>query len=117
MQKISELEMNMRAMAEPFTPQDEKLLYVMNEQIRPLYCRMCYECKGQCPKGMPVTDMLRFLAYNDFGGNYHQGLANFRGLPSEIREVRCGECSSCAIQCPNGVLVQDRLMRAQQLFT
>jgi uncharacterized protein len=117
MQKISELEMNMRAMAEPFTPGDEKLLYVMNEQIRPLYCRMCYECKGQCPKGMPVTDMLRFLAYNDFGGNYHQGLANFRGLPSEIREVRCGECSSCAIQCPNGVAVQDRLMRAQQLFT
>ena len=60
MQKISELEMNMRAMAEPFTPQDEKLLYVMNEQIRPLYCRMCYECKGQCPKGMPVTDSAAF---------------------------------------------------------
>jgi uncharacterized protein len=116
MRKIPELEMNFRAMSEPFTPDDEKLLYVMNEQIRPLYCRMCYECKGQCPKGMPVTDVLRFLAYNDFAGNFHQALANFRNLPGEIREVRCSDCSECAIKCPNGVAVRDRLMRAQQLL-
>ena len=116
MQKVSELEMNIKAMSEDFSPADEKLLYVMNEQIRPLYCRMCYECKGECPKGMPVTDVLRYLAYNDFAGNYHQALANFRNLPSEIREVRCSDCSSCAIKCPNGVAVRDRLMRAQQLL-
>jgi predicted aldo/keto reductase-like oxidoreductase len=116
MQTIPELEMNFRAMSEPFTPADEKLLYVMNEQIRPSYCRMCYKCEGQCPKGMPVTDVLRFLAYNDFAGNYHQALANFRGLSLEIREVRCGDCSECAIKCPNGVRVQDRLIRAQSLL-
>jgi predicted aldo/keto reductase-like oxidoreductase len=116
MQRMSDLEMNIRAMSEPFTPADEKLLYVMNEQIRPLYCRMCYQCKGQCPKGMPVTDVLRFLAYNDFAGNYHQALANFRGLGKEIRDVRCGDCSECAIKCPNGVHVQDRLIRAQELL-
>jgi predicted aldo/keto reductase-like oxidoreductase len=116
MRKISELEMNIRAMKEPFTPADEKLLYVMNEQIRPLYCRMCYECKGICPNGMPVTDVLRYLAYYDFGGNFHQGMANFRNLPSDIRNLRCGDCSSCSIECPNGVSVRDRLMRAQELF-
>jgi uncharacterized protein len=116
MQKIPELEMNIRAMSEPFTPEDEKILYVLNEQIRPLYCRMCYECKGKCPKGMPVTDVLRFLAYNDFGGNYHQASVNFRNLPKEVREVRCGDCSACTIKCPNGVAVRDRLMRAQELL-
>jgi uncharacterized protein len=116
MQRIPELEMNIRAMSEPYTPKDEKLLYVMDEQIRPLYCRMCYECKGKCPKGMPVTDVLRYLAYNDFAGNYHQALANFRNLPKEIREVRCNDCSDCVIKCPNGVAVRDRLMRAQQLL-
>jgi uncharacterized protein len=116
MQRMSDLEMNIRALSEPYTPADEKLLYVMNEQIRPLYCRMCYECKGKCPKGIPVTDVLRFLAYNDFGGNYHQALANFRGLGKEIRDVRCNDCSECAIQCPNGVHVRDRLIRAQELL-
>jgi uncharacterized protein len=116
MRKISELEMNIRAMSEPFSSKDEKLLYVMNEQIRPLYCRMCYECKGKCPKGMPVTDVLRYLAYNDFAGNYHQALANFRNLPKEIQDVRCNDCTECAIKCHNGVAVRDRLIRAQQLL-
>jgi predicted aldo/keto reductase-like oxidoreductase len=116
MKTIPELEMNFRAMSEPYTPKDEKLLYVMNEQIRPDYCRMCYECKGQCPKGVPVTDVLRFLAYHDFCGNFHQAVVNFRGLAQEARDVRCSDCSSCAIQCPNGVHVQDRLIRAQQLL-
>jgi len=116
MRTIPELEMNFRAMSEPYTPEDEKLLSFMNEDIRPNYCRMCYECSGQCPKGMPVTDVLRFLAYNDFCGNYHQAVANFRSLEKEVRDVRCGDCSSCAIKCPNGVHVQHRLARAQELL-
>jgi predicted aldo/keto reductase-like oxidoreductase len=116
MQTISELDMNVRAMSEPYTPADEKLLYVLNEQIRPLYCRMCYQCKGQCPKGLPVTDVLRFLAYHDFCRDYRQAAMNFRGLSKEVRDVRCSDCSVCAIECPNGVQVRDRLMRAQQLL-
>ena len=116
MQKISELEMNFRAMSEPFTAGDEKLLFVRNEQIRPYYCRMCFSCSGVCPKGLPVADMLRFLAYNDFAGNYYQARSNFQDLTREIRDVRCSECSSCAIQCPNGVHVQARLSRAQEIL-
>jgi uncharacterized protein len=113
---ITELEMNVRAMTEPYTPQDEKMLYTRNREIRSLYCRMCYECKGKCPKSVPVADELRFLTYNDFGGNYHQAHENFMLLPEGIREVQCSECSVCKIQCPNGVDVQNRLIRAQQLL-
>jgi len=116
MQKISELEMNFRAMSEPYTPADEKMIYVRNEQIRPFYCRMCYQCKGQCPKGVPIADALRSLAYHDFGGNYHQAAASFRDVTKEVRDVRCSDCSSCAVQCPNGVHVQERMIRAQELL-
>ncbi len=70
---IAEVEMNFRAMTEPYTLQDEKMLYARNEEIRPLYCRMCYECKGKCPKGVPVTDELRYLAYNDFARRFQSG--------------------------------------------
>jgi predicted aldo/keto reductase-like oxidoreductase len=113
---IAQLEMNVRAMTEAYTNQDERLLYVRNEEIRPHYCRMCYECKGQCPKGVPVTEELRFLAYHDFGGDRDQALRSFMELPREIRAVRCSECSVCAVQCPNGVQVQDRLIRVQDLL-
>jgi aryl-alcohol dehydrogenase-like predicted oxidoreductase len=113
---IAELEMNVRAMAESYTPQDEKLLYTRNQEIRPFYCRMCYECKGLCPQGVPVTDELRFLAYHDFGGNLHQARENFMRLPKKIRSVQCSDCTSCAIKCPNGVEVQARLIRAQEFL-
>lgn len=116
MQTIEELEMNFRAMSEPYTPSDEKLLFVMNERIRPTYCRMCYECSGKCPYGIPVTDVMRFLAYHDFCGNYHQARNGFMGLPESIRNVRCSNCSECAIHCPNGVHVRERLIRAQELL-
>ncbi len=113
---ITELEMNVRAMSEPYTSQDEKMLYTRNEDIRPFYCRMCYECKGNCPKDVPVTDVLRYLAYNDFGGNLNQAQENFRSLPENIRNVRCSDCPSCSVQCPNGVDVHKRMIRAQELL-
>ena len=113
---IAELEMNFRAMTEAYTPQDEKMLYTRSMEIQPLYCRMCYECKGKCPNGVPVAEELRFLAYGDFGGNYAQARENFASLPDEILAVRCSDCSSCAIRCPNGVQVQRRLVRAQALL-
>jgi len=113
---LAELEMNFRAMKEPYTIEDEKMLYVRNEEIRSRYCRMCYECKGKCPNGVPVTDELRFLAYNDFGGSFEQARGNFRQLSQEILRVRCSGCSSCVVECPNGVDVQNRLIRAQQLL-
>jgi uncharacterized protein len=111
-----ELEMNVRAMTESYTPDDEKMLYVRNQEIRSLYCRMCYECKGKCPKSVPVTDELRFLAYNDFGGDFNQARDHFLCITDEIRSVRCSDCSSCVIQCPNGVDVRTRLIRAQALL-
>jgi predicted aldo/keto reductase-like oxidoreductase len=116
MNSIAELEMNMRAMSEPYAPADEQLLFTLNEQIRPDYCRMCYQCDGRCPKGMPVTDVLRYLAYYDFAGDLHQAVGNYKNLAPEIRSIRCNECSECAIQCPNGVQVQNRLIRAQSLI-
>jgi len=111
-----ELEINFRAMAEDFTPADEKILFVRNEQIRELYCRMCFQCKDKCPKNVPVADELRFLAYNDFKGNFHEAREGFWSLPRNIRNIRCADCAECVVQCPNGVKVQERLMRAQELL-
>ena len=116
MNTIEELAMNIRAMAEPYTPQDEKMLFTLNEQIRPDYCRMCFRCDGKCPKGMPVADVLRYLAYYDFAGDLHQAVSNYRNLPPEIQGIRCSDCSECAFECPNGVQIQKRLARAQEFL-
>jgi hypothetical protein len=65
---------------------------------------------------MPVTDVMRFLAYNDYCGNYHQARMSFAELPEKVKSIRCSDCSECAIKCSNGINVQARLMRAQELL-
>jgi predicted aldo/keto reductase-like oxidoreductase len=110
------LEENFKAMTEPLTPAEERLLVAVNEDIRPSYCRMCFECAGQCPQGMPVPNVLRYLAYADFNGDFLMGRQNFLELPESVQQVRCGECESCSVKCANGVKVQARLMRAQEMF-
>ena len=116
MTDIDQLEANFRAMSEPFTAAEEKLLARIDEQIRPLYCRMCYQCSGQCPKGVRVADTIRYLSYADFYGQFALGREHFLALPEEARAVRCRDCGACEVKCPNGVHVAERLVRAQELF-
>jgi len=92
------------------------MLFTINERIRERYCRMCFECSGKCPKGIPVADELRILAYNDFAGDYYRARENFWNLPKEVRNISCNDCAACAIECPNGVRVHQRLIRAQTLL-
>jgi predicted aldo/keto reductase-like oxidoreductase len=113
---VEMLEMNLKALTEKFTDEDEKLLSARSEEIRPYYCRMCYSCRGQCPKGMPVPDQLRILAYADFYGDFPLAQRSFAALPEKVRALRCGDCSKCSVHCPNGVKVPERLIRAQELL-
>ena len=111
-----QLDENMTAMSAPFTAADGKLLAQRLEEIRPLYCRMCGHCEGQCSQGLPVADVLRFLMYAEGYGQFALGREHFKALPAELAEVRCGSCSNCTVKCPNGVQVASRLHIAQQLF-
>ena len=113
---MAQLDENLRAMAEPWTPADEKLLVAKLERLRPDYCSMCGRCEGRCPKGLPVADVLRFLTYAEGYGQFALGREHFLALPGAQRDVRCSDCASCAVDCPQGVEVARRLTRAQQLF-
>jgi len=113
---MDQLEVNLRALNESFSEEDARILARLDEQIRPLYCRMCYQCAGQCPKGIPVAEVLRYLSYADFYGQYPLGREHFLALPEKVREVRCTDCATCAVNCPNGVQVAARLAKAQSIF-
>jgi predicted aldo/keto reductase-like oxidoreductase len=113
---MDQLDQNMKAMSAPFTVAEGKLLSARLEHMRPYYCRMCGSCDGQCPQGLPVADMLRFLMYADGYGQFALGRENFQMLPKEVSQVRCTACPTCSVQCPNGVEIAGRLGRAQELF-
>ena len=116
MTDFDQLDENRKAMSERFTERDEKLLAAQLAYIRPLYCRMCGACGGVCEKGVPVADMLRVLSYAEGYGQFPMARARFLELPEKARAMRCGDCGRCSVNCPNGVEVRSRLMRAQDLF-
>jgi predicted aldo/keto reductase-like oxidoreductase len=111
-----QLDENLRAMAEPYTDKDEKLLNQVLAYIGPKYCRMCGACGGVCEKGVPAPDVLRFLTYAEGYGQFALAREKFLELPAPIREIRCGDCASCSIHCPHGVQVRERVSHAQELF-
>jgi hypothetical protein len=111
-----QLDENVRAMTEPYTAQDEATLQSLLAVIGPAYCRMCGACNGVCDKGVPVPDMLRFLTYVEGYGQFAMAREHFLALPEHVRAIRCGDCGACSVDCPNGVQVRGRIMRAQELF-
>ncbi|MCX6626443.1 MAG: aldo/keto reductase [Candidatus Solibacter sp.] len=116
MTDMDQLDDNLKAFAQPFSAADEKLLALQLDHIRPMYCRMCGECAGQCRQGLPVADVLRFLTYADGYGQFALGRERFMEMDTEHTAVRCGDCPSCTVKCPYGVQVAQRLIRAQDLF-
>jgi uncharacterized protein len=113
---LDQLDQDMLAMSEPFTPADEKVLSARLELLRPLYCRMCGECDGICQKGLPVADMIRYVSYAEGYGQFGMAREQFLALPVSVRDVRCSDCEECTVSCPHGVRVAERVSRAQELF-
>jgi hypothetical protein len=116
MTDMDQLDENLKAMSNPLSAGEEKILSAHLDAIRPLYCRMCGQCDGACQKGLPVADVLRFLTYADGYGQFALGRERFMELSAEHKAVRCGDCAECTVQCPHGVQVVSRMTRAQELF-
>jgi len=111
-----QLDDNVRAMAQPFSAADEKLLARQLAYIGPRYCRMCGSCGGVCDKGVPVSDVLRFLTYAEGYGQFPLARERFLELPEHVRAIRCEDCATCSVDCPNGVHVRERVSRAQEIL-
>ncbi len=116
MTDMDQLEQNITAMAADYSDADAKILAARTAEIGPYYCRVCGQCAGQCPKGLFPSDMVRFVMYADGYGQFGLGRDSFQQMPAEHQNVRCGDCESCAVHCPNGIDVAERLSRAQELF-
>jgi uncharacterized protein len=116
MTDMEQLDENLKAMSVPFNEGDQKVLAAQLDHIRPVYCRSCHRCEGTCAQGLPVSDIVRYLTYADGYGQFALGREHFSQLPPDLGRVRCQDCPSCTVQCPNGVRVAERVTRAQELF-
>ncbi|WP_321477746.1 aldo/keto reductase [uncultured Paludibaculum sp.] len=112
-----QLDENFKAVAAGYKKElDDKLLAAQLKYISPLYCRFCGTCNGKCAQGLPVSDIIRYVSYAEGYGEFALGRENYQTLPGELQQVKCGDCTQCSVNCPNGVRVAERVARAQEMF-
>jgi len=72
-----------------------------------LYCQQCGSCLPQCPKGLPIPELMRsyMYAYGYRNLEAAHGEVAALGLPADP----CGDCGSCRVACVSGFDVRDKV--------
>lgn len=87
--------------------ESEKRDLRMGIQTGGLYCQQCGTCLAQCPKGLPVPDLMR-------GYMYAYGYRNLEAAHDAVAALKlsddpCGDCASCSVRCASAFDVRDRV--------
>jgi len=72
-----------------------------------LYCLGCDTCAGQCPKGLPIPDLMRAYMYTY--GYRNLGAAQDLLLSLDVPSDPCRDCRDCPVKCAKGFDVADRI--------
>lgn len=87
--------------------ESEKRDLRMGIQTGGLYCQQCGTCLAQCPKGLPVPDLMR-------GYMYAYGYRNLEAAHDTVAALKlsddpCGDCANCSVRCASAFDVRDRV--------
>ena len=118
MTDMDQLDENIKAMTRrPSPTADQKLLAMREELIRAVLLQHVRQVRRHsAATGCRSPTCCASRTYADGYGQFALGRERFQELSAEHAAVRCGDCPGCTVQCPHGVKVADRLIRAQELF-
>jgi uncharacterized protein len=79
------------------------------------YCQGCETCVPQCPKKLPIPDIMRSYMY----AHAYRNREAARDVLDELAVApsACGSCAECAVTCPHGLDVRDRVRDVARLRT
>ncbi len=72
-----------------------------------MYCTGCKKCLAQCPKNVPIPDLMRAYMYN-YGYN-HPAKAKETVALSGIKNDPCADCATCAVECTKQFNVAEKI--------
>jgi predicted aldo/keto reductase-like oxidoreductase len=107
-----------KAINEPLTAAEDRLLYRHAQFNRANNCMMCDECREACPRGVEISTILRCRDY--YYGQVND-LETARTTWQEVAvgrrsDASCADCRLCEAACPNGIHIVERLALARQTF-
>lgn len=86
---------------------DEKKFISAYNNAASLYCSGCRECIPQCPRNVPVPEIMRSYMYTY--GYRDPGLAQDEINSLPLADLPCNLCDTCSVNCTNGFAVKDRI--------
>jgi hypothetical protein len=112
-----EAEQDLAAAREPLTQGEARALDTFCELAAGRECRGCGSCDRACPRGIAVSDILRYRVYCEGYGQGRPARAAYRALPAEQTYAACDRCGVCDGACPYGLAVTKQLERAHAVLT
>jgi uncharacterized protein len=80
-----------------------------------LYCQQCGTCTPQCPRGLPIPDLMRGYMY---AAGYRNLLkAKDLALSLRVEDDPCGACPSCTVRCVQDFDVRPRIEELMRLHS
>ncbi len=102
-----QLEECLEAAYQPELTVDEKQYLAMLTERELLYCQQCGKCRQQCPKQLPIPDIMR--AYMYAYGYKHAQQSKDTLLSLNLSSNPCSDCESCTVRCPSGFDVAGKI--------
>ena len=110
------VEENAAVMNTKMTWIDRRNLYRYAKLIDKSYCRMCDQCADTCPKGVAISDNMRFLMYAEGYGDLELGRSHYRSLSTTETAAACMDCTKCVAKCVNGLAIAERMRLAHTML-
>jgi uncharacterized protein len=113
MTDFDQLDLNIRILSDISLTEDEKKDLVVPIAETGLYCNGCSKCVPQCPKNLPVPDIMR--AYMYAYGYSKPAMAH--SLLSELgtKGNPCDGCGTCKIDCVKNFRIKEKIADISRL--
>ncbi len=77
------------------------------------YCHGCQSCRGPCRADLPVPELMRSYMYAHAYRN--RAAAQELVLALDLPAAPCADCTTCAVHCPRGFDVRERIRDVTRL--
>ena len=110
---FDQLSMNASVNQDLTLTKEEEADLLVNKSQGGLYCQGCEQCIPDCPKNLPIPDIMRayMYAYGYHEQQQAQALLNEIG----VNNNPCSECSDCSVRCAKRFNVSERIADISRL--
>ena len=116
MANIQEVEEDIVVVGKKMSYGERRALEFYAQAIDQDYCRMCGTCTDNCPRGIEVTDILRYRTYYVADGDTAGATSLYRDLATDQTVANCDKCGICNDACPYHLNVVEKLHQAHAMM-